>query len=391
MASKLLEQINTEKRIPTKLSDFIKIKHGFAFKGEHFSAQPTNDILVTPGNFAIGGGFKKDKFKYYDGPIPADYVLSSGDLIVTMTDLSVNTDTLGYSALVPNDPEHKFLHNQRVGLVQQIKEGVDLGYLYYLMTTREYQSYVVSTASGSTVRHTSPDRITAYEYGFPGLSTQKKIAEILSVYDRKIENNNKIIKNLELMAQTIFDEWFVKFRFPGYEEARSIESETGEIPEGWEVKRLGDVIELAYGRALKSEDRREGPYPVIGSSGIVGFNAEALVSGPGIVVGRKGNAGSIIWVDEDFFPIDTTFYVETSLPISYCYFLLKQQKFTNSDSAVPGLGREDARRKTVLVADIKMANRFNKLVSGFFLSRSHAEKENLLLMEARARLLAKLI
>ena len=104
--SKLLEQINNEERMPLVLSDYIKIKHGFAFKGEYFSVQPTSDILVTPGNFAIGGGFKADKFKYYKGVVPEDYILKTSDLVVTMTDLSVDADTLGYPALIPCDDKN---------------------------------------------------------------------------------------------------------------------------------------------------------------------------------------------------------------------------------------------------------------------------------------------
>ena len=61
------------------LSDFINVKHGFAFKGEFFKDERTADLLVTPGNFAIGGGFKSDKFKFYEGPVPEDDVLSEGD------------------------------------------------------------------------------------------------------------------------------------------------------------------------------------------------------------------------------------------------------------------------------------------------------------------------
>src|SRR5256885_110504 len=69
-------------------------------------------------NFATGGGFKADKFKYYEGPIPDEYVLSEGDLLITMTDLSKSGDTLGYGALLPAPPDgHRFLHNQRLGKV----------------------------------------------------------------------------------------------------------------------------------------------------------------------------------------------------------------------------------------------------------------------------------
>jgi len=242
----LLEKIENEQRTHARLSDFIKIKHGFAFKGEYFSAKPTKDILVTPGNFAIGGGFKADKFKYYAGSVPDDYVLKAGDLVVTMTDLSVDADTLGYSALIPNDANVQFLHNQRVGLVRQIKEGIDLGFLYYLMRTREYQSYVVGGASGSTVKHTSPDRIASFEYDFPSLPTQRKIAEILSAYDEKIQNNKKVIKNLEEAILNLFSEWFVNNHFPEYEKTILVDTDQGLIPKGWDIVKIGDFCET-YG------------------------------------------------------------------------------------------------------------------------------------------------
>jgi type I restriction enzyme S subunit len=78
----------------TSLGELIDIKHGFAFKGEFFRDEPRGDILLTPGNFAIGGGFKADRLKYYEGPVPEEFVLHEGDLIVTMTDLSKQADTL---------------------------------------------------------------------------------------------------------------------------------------------------------------------------------------------------------------------------------------------------------------------------------------------------------
>src|SRR5260370_22404670 len=98
------------------LDDLVQIKHGFAFQSEHFHDEPPGDILLTPGNFAIGGGFKADKFKYYRGPIPPEFVLHEGDLLVTMTDLSKASDTLGFPAVVPPPlGTARFLHNQRLG------------------------------------------------------------------------------------------------------------------------------------------------------------------------------------------------------------------------------------------------------------------------------------
>ena len=134
-----------------KLGDICEIKHGYAFRGEHFCDEPTDYLLVTPGNFAIGGGFQ-EKPKYYNGIIPDDYVLSMNDLIVTMTDLSKQGDTLGYSALVP--ASNRYLHNQRIGLVTIKSDCVLKEFVYWVMRTRNYQRFIVNPASGSTVKQT---------------------------------------------------------------------------------------------------------------------------------------------------------------------------------------------------------------------------------------------
>ncbi|WP_019217200.1 restriction endonuclease subunit S [Legionella tunisiensis] len=156
-----------------QLGDLITIKHGFAFKGEYFSEKPTHYQLVTPGNFALGGGFQLGKGKFYSGPIPEDYILQTNDLIVTMTDLSKQADTLGFAAKVPKTEGTTWLHNQRIGLVQVKKDSKLLPeYLYYLMRSDRYRQNIVASATGSTVKHTSPGRIYAYKFNLPSMDEQ---------------------------------------------------------------------------------------------------------------------------------------------------------------------------------------------------------------------------
>lgn len=157
----------------TNLGDLCDIKHRYGFKGEYFSDFPTKNILLTPENFNINGDFKSDKLNYYKGPIPDEFVLNPGDIIVTMTDLSKEGDTLGYSAKIPHNPNLIYLHNQRIGLITDIKENIDNNFLYWLLRNKEYKYYVVSTASGSTVRHTSPKTIKKYKFKLPPLYIQK--------------------------------------------------------------------------------------------------------------------------------------------------------------------------------------------------------------------------
>lgn len=182
----------------TRLADLISIKHGYAFAGKYFTEAPTKKILLTPGNFRIGGGFKGDKHKYYDGPVPDGYTLEPGDLIVTMTDLSKSMDTLGYPALVPASLDgSRYLHNQRLGLVRSTSESVDQTWLYYRLCACDYRNEVMAGSTGTTVHHTSPARILAFDLMLPSLEEQREQAATLASLDAKIEGNRRVVSLAE--------------------------------------------------------------------------------------------------------------------------------------------------------------------------------------------------
>lgn len=113
----------------------------------------------------------------------------------------------------------------------------------------------------------------------------------------------------------------------------------------WKECKLGDELELLYGKGLKENERMIGHIPVYGSNGIVGYHNEALVKGPGIIIGRKGSVGEVKFSAQDYFPIDTTYYVrlKNENDIKFFYYFLSniQLNEMNSHSAVPGLNRND--------------------------------------------------
>lgn len=408
----IFEKLQTEKRTRARLSDFIKIKHGYAFKGEHFSAQPTKDVLVTPGNFAIGGGFKAEKFKYYSGPLPEDYLFSAGDLVVTMTDLSVNADTLGYSALIPKSTDLKFWHNQRVGLVQKLSEEIDTGFLYNLMRTREYQSYVVGGASGSTVKHTSPDRITSFEYDFPPLPLQKKVAHVLNSYDEKIENNNRIIINIEAAAQSLFDNWFVKFNFPGREKIELVESDLGEIPEGWAVKPLDQIADFLNGIALQKFPTGVGEesLPVIKiremNSGVSAASERAsknidskyIIQNGDVLFSWSGSLELMIWSDGEGALNQHIFKVTSELYDKWFYFFWIRKHLQNFRAIASGkattmghIQRHHLSESLVLVPDNDTLRQAGVIINPMLDLVLKIQLENTRLKQSRDILLAKLI
>lgn len=225
----------------------------------------------------------------------------------------------------------------------------------------------------------------------PPLPTQRRIAAILLTYDDLIENNTRRIAILEEMARRLYEEWFVHFRFPGHEDVEMVESELGPIPEGWEVKPLKEVVALNYGKALKASDRIEGSCPVYGSSGVVGTHENYLVEGPGIIVGRKGNVGSVHWSQFPFYPIDTVYYVQTELSLEYVFHNLQNQNFLNNDAAVPGLNREQAYSLPFVHAPSDLIFLFSEHARRFKSLSLALERKNTNLCAQRDLLLPKLI
>jgi type I restriction enzyme S subunit len=344
------------------LGEILHVKHGFAFKGEHFSSSG-DYLILTPGHFEVGGGmkFREGSEKFYRSGFPPEFLLTEGDLLVVMTDLKQDAPILGSPAFVPSS--NRFLHNQRLGKITVLDPSrCDVEFLYYLLIADATRAQIRASATGATVRHTAPERIYRVQVSLPPLTTQRKIASILSAYDDLIENNIRRIQILEEMAQAIYREWFVEFRFPGHEDVPMVDSELGLIPEGWRFGVLKDAVRLLYGKALKAPDRRGGQIPVFGSGGIVGWHDEPLAQGPGIVVGRKGNVGAVYRVDTDFFPIDTTYYVQTDLPLTYVYFALRELDFLDSHAAVPGLSRDQAYALRFLLPDPGITSKFDETI-----------------------------
>src|SRR5438034_5041460 len=218
----------------TTMGQLLRVEHGFAFKGECFSE--TGDLIVlTPGNFHESGGFRArpDKDRFYQGEFPDRYLLKRNDLIVAMTEQGEGL--LGSSAFIPESG--RYLHNQRLGLVRVNLDAADKRFLYYLFNSDYVRQQIRNSSSGAKVRHTSPERIYRVKVLAPDKHCQAKVAAILLAYDELIENNKRRIALLEKLAEEIYREWFVRFRFPGHEKVSIIKG----IPGGWRVVELKEM------------------------------------------------------------------------------------------------------------------------------------------------------
>lgn len=227
------------------------------------------------------------------------------------------------------------------------------------------------------------------------IEEQKSIASVLSSLDDKIDLLHRQNKTLEALAETLFSQWFL----PASAGQAGVEPPCPvgrEAEEGWKTGKLGDVIELVYGKGLKEEIRSGSGFPVVGSSGIVGYHSEFLVEGPGIVIGRKGTLGKVIYLFENFFPIDTTYFVKSKVNsegLFYEYFLLKTLNFEdmNSDSAVPGLNRDLALSTEIKKLKDSAVFKFNEFAKPLFQKIRTNDTQIRTLTRLRDTLLPKLM
>lgn len=186
-------------------------------------------------------------------------------------------------------------------------------------------------------------------------------------------------KTLEDLAQTYFKKWFVE-----------------DASEDWEEKRLGEIITINYGKALPERERVSGNIPVYSSAGATGWHNHYLVNSCGIVIGRKGTIGTIYWVSEPFYCIDTAFYItpkDSKYDLIFIYYLLQTLNLheLNEDSAVPGLNRNTVYSQEILVPRDELVDKFLILANTVMLKIQTNITQIRTLQKLRDTLLPKLI
>lgn len=285
-------------------------------------------------------------------------------------------------------------------------KGNDRKYISYFLKTLDFRAYSDKAAvPGINRNHLHEALVT-----LPPLGEQKEIAEALGSLDERITLLRETNNTLESIAQAIFKSWFVDFdpvrakmegrRPEGMDEETAAlfpdsfeESELGSVPRGWLPIRLDSFLELAYGKALKADNRNAGAIPVYGSGGVTGWHDSALCTSPSIIVGRKGTVGSLYWESRPFFPIDTVFYVKAKRPMTYCYQLLKTLGLhdMNTDAAVPGLNRENVYRLKVPDIPSAVLKAFDATANLLRQSVDYNERRAQTLSSVRDTLLPRLI
>ena len=335
-----------------------------------------------------------------------EFLLKAGDIVFG------RKGAVERSAQVQLEEDGYFLGSDGIRIRLNVAE-CDPKFISYQLQTMAHRSWMIQHAAGTTMPSLNEGIIRRIPIILKPLAEQKAIAAVLGALDDKIELNRRMNATLEAMARSLFQSWFVDFdpvrakldgRAPAALDPATAalfpdsfdETALGHVPRGWEVKTLGEVIELAYGKPLKAEDRKNGPVCVYGANGPVGWHDEKLVSGPGIVVGRKGNPGVVTWAHGDFYPIDTTFYVEPKgecRSLYFLYYALSLHNLANlsADSAVPGLNRNHAYMSKQVIPSQPVLKAFDSQIAPIFAAIHANEEQSRTLATLRDTLLPKLL
>ncbi len=316
----------------------------------------------------------------------------------------------GETAVVP--PDLRFALGQNLVLLRADGTKVYPPFLRWLVRGPEWWDQIGKFLNvGAVFDSLRCADVPNFELRIPPLPEQRVIAQILDTLDDKIELNRRMNETLEAMARAIFKSWFVDFdpvrakaegRDPGLPQPLadlfpdSFEnSELGEIPKGWEVGLLDSVLVLQRGFDLPATQRTLGAYPVLAASGPSGTHNEFMVRGPGVTTGRSGVLGKVFYVDDDFWPLNTSLWVKEfrhSRP-AYAFHLLLGIDFAlfNAGSAVPTLNRNHVHNLPTLRPPMGLIDEFERVATESLDRQKHNDDQSRTLAALRDTLLPKLI
>lgn len=376
--------------------DDLKASVPYSFVGGPFGSNLTTRDYMDDGIPVIRGNNLSADTAFVD----ADFVFVSdtkadslrpntafpGDLIFTQR------GTLGQVGIIPTDAcFQRYIISQSQMKLTVDREIADPRFVYYYFRLPDTVQSVINNAATSGVPHINLGTLKDFKISLPEVDVQNRIASILSAYDDAIENNRRRMALLEKAARLLYEEWFVRLRFPGHEHTPV----KGGVPEGWERGQLDEVVFLQRGFDITKDQQQAGPFPVVSSSGINSFHSEFKAKGPGIVIGRKGSLGTVHWVEDDYWPHDTTLWVKEFRrgSVLYSLHLLKKLDLAGFDTgaAVPTLNRNHVHCLPIIHPPERLVVEFEMIANNFFSQIVNLKEQNQKLRTARDLLLPRLM
>lgn len=275
------------------------------------------------------------------------------------------------------------------GVICKIKSGVNIKFAYYSLLN----SHLETRTRGAAQPFISYDLLNRVAVYAPVIGTQNKIASILSSYDRLIENNTRRIRLLEQMAENLYKEWFVRFRFPGHENVEMVNG----LPKGWKVEKLGEYANISTGKCNREDAEEDGIYPLFDRSQEIKKSSKWIKDCEAIIVPGEGTSFIPRYYKGKFnlhqrcYCIEPTikdigFYLFYSIMLNRKYFLS-----VATGATVPSLRQNNFTKMKLVIAELELVKKYNKIASTIALQIDKLKEQNQLLTHQRDLLLPRLM
>lgn len=275
------------------------------------------------------------------------------------------------------------------------KKGItDNDFVYYFLKQSYIRNLAANSMTGASGRQRADLKfIKKIKFDLPTLPIQQKIASTLSAYDRLIENNTRRIRLLEQMAENLYKEWFVRFRFPEHEKVEMVNG----LPKGWKVEKLGEYANISTGKCNREDAEEDGIYPLFDRSQEIKKSSKWIKDCEAIIVPGEGTSFIPRYYKGKFnlhqrcYCIEPTikdigFYLFYSIMLNRKYFLS-----VATGATVPSLRQNNFTKMKLVIAELELVKKYNKIASTIALQIDRLKEQNTLLTRQRDLLLPRLM
>ena len=378
-----------------RLGDYISIKSGLVYKGSKIGKG--SSILLGMGCVSF-----KDKFVYsgarpYDGDdCDKRFLVNSGDIVLATRQQSNNMPILAMPAIIPDSfKDKRVIFGTNLYKVENRSE-ISNNFLFLLMKHQHYVNYIAGVKSGTAVQMVTKKNVEDYKFLCPPLKTRNRIEDILWSYDTLIENNMKRIRLLEKMAENLYKEWFVRFRFPGHENVEMVDG----LPKGWKIERYGNIAEIIAGGDCPSNctniPTKDNTIPIysnaISNEGLYGYTDKAKISSKCITVSARGTVGFVALRTTPFVPIVRLLAViPHKKNIYYLYHNSRHNNLEGNGTSQQQLTKPMLCKRKILMPTPNVLNSFELIVDAMYKQIQNLQHQNTLLTRQRDLLLPRLM
>ena len=374
-----------------RLGDYISIKSGLAYSGSKIGKG--NSILLGMGCVSFKEKFVESGARQYDDICDDRFVVKPGDIVLATRQQSDNLPILAMPAIIPQSYQGKrVIFGTNLYKVEN-KSDIDNRFLFWLFKHQHYVNYIAGIKSGTAVQMVTKKNVEDYKFLCPPANVRDSISNILWTYDNLIENNTKRIKLLEQMAENLYKEWFVRFRFPGYE---NVEMKNG-LPNGWKIERLGNISNISTGKCNREDAEEEGEYPLFDRSQEIKRSSVWIKDCEAIIVPGEGTSFMPRYFKGKFNLHQRCYCVNPNMDnIGFFLFytlMLNRMYFLSvaTGATVPSLRQNNFTKMKFIMPTIELIHKFNSIVQNARNCCDNLYKQNEFLIRQRDLLLPRLM